>query len=103
MLNTRKFLPALALAAAMAPFAAHASSGQLSRQAPAQQQYLVSVFGNTHLAANSQGRANQSNPPGGLFIVQAPEYAAAGSPMAGNSVGRQFVDPGQSTQGDMFP
>ena len=103
MLNISKFLPALALAAALAPFAANASSGQLSRQGPDQQQSLVSVFGDAHTAANSQGRANQSNPPAGLFVVPAPEYASAGSSVAINTVDRKLVNLGDSTNSFMFP
>jgi hypothetical protein len=77
MSNKSKFLPVLALAAALAPFAASARSDRAPVQDPAHQQYLVGDFGNQQVAANGQGRAAQANPPAGLFVVESsPQYAA---------------------------
>jgi hypothetical protein len=78
MSNKSKFLPVLALAAALAPFAASARSDRAPVQDPSHQQYLEGNFGNQQVAANAHGRAAQVNPPAGLFIVNAsPQYAAA--------------------------
>ena len=78
MSNKSKFLPVLALAAALAPFAAVAQSGDRAPvQDHAHEQYLAGDFGNQHVAANAHGRAAEANPPAGLFIADSwPQYAA---------------------------
>jgi hypothetical protein len=77
MSNKSKFLPVLALAAALAPFAAVAQGNQAPVQDPAHPQYLVGDFGDQHVAANAHGRAAEANPPAGLFIADSwPQYAA---------------------------
>ena len=68
-----KFLPVLALAAALSPFAAQAR-GPVHAQA--HQQYLVNVSG-AQSADNVHGRAAESNVPAGLALSDsAPQYAA---------------------------
>jgi len=77
MSNKSKFLPVLALAAVLAPFAASARSNQAPVQDPAHQQYLMGDFGNQQVAANVHGRAAEVNPPAGLFVVDtSPQFAA---------------------------
>jgi hypothetical protein len=78
MSNKSKFLPVLALVAALAPFAASARSNPAPAQDPAHQQYLAGDFGNQYVAANVHGRAAQANSPAGLFVVDSSlQYAAA--------------------------
>ena len=75
MSNKSKFLPVLALAAALAPFAAVARGNQALVQDPAHPQYLLGDFGNQHVAANIHGRAAEANPPAVLFVVDSsPRY-----------------------------
>jgi hypothetical protein len=77
MSNKSKFLPVLALAAALAPFVAVARSNQAPVQDPAHQQYLAGDFGNQQVAAQVHGRAAQVNPPAGLFVVDSSSQYAA--------------------------
>jgi hypothetical protein len=62
----------LALAAALAPFAANARSDRGPVQDPAHQQYLV---GNQQ-ATVSHGRSSEFTPATGQAISTAPQYAS---------------------------
>ncbi len=79
MSTNSKFLPALALAAALVPFAANARSDRAPVQASAQQQqYLVGNFNGGQTSAASPGRAGErqaaaANP---LLLVTEAQYAA---------------------------
>ena len=78
MSSNTKFLPVLALAAALGPFVASARSDRAPVQNRAHQQTLVGAFGATQAAANLHGRAAEANPPAGLFIMDStPQYTAA--------------------------
>jgi len=79
MSNNSKFLPVLALAAALAPFSAVARSSPAPAQNPAHQQYLAGDFGDQRVAANVHGRAAQDHPTTGLFVLSSVQYAAVGT------------------------
>lgn len=75
-----KFLPALALAVALVPYAANARSGRTNVQDSAPQQFLVGEFGNGSAPGFALGRAVASNPAGNqLIVISAEQYAAAAS------------------------
>jgi hypothetical protein len=75
-MSTRSaFLPALALAVALAPFAAQARSSGATVQDPAHQVFLAGDYAGSQ--ANSHGRAAQANPPAGLYAVDAAAQFAA--------------------------
>jgi len=87
MLKFPKFLTALALAAALGPFAASARSERAPVESAAQQQFLTGTFGETQYAANFHGRAYEAYRPSGPFIVvgdAASEYAAANDVLVEN-------------------
>ena len=76
-----KFLPALALAVALAPVAANAQGNQFSNQNPAHHQYLASIPNAEQVSANSLGRAGEFNAPLTQIVVDSTsQYAAAGAP-----------------------
>jgi hypothetical protein len=79
MSNKSKFLPVLALAAVLAPFAASARSNPAPAQNPAHQQYLAGDFGDQRVAANVHGRAAQDHPSTGLSVLSSAQYAAVGT------------------------
>jgi len=82
MFNRKNLLPALALAAALAPFAANARTGDISNH-PAAPQIAQPV--NAQLAAASPGRPGEFNRPTGYILNNtAPEYAATGAPANGS-------------------
>jgi len=81
MLNRKNLLPALALAVALAPFAANARTGDVSHNpaAPRNAQAVAQV------AAASPGRPGEFNRPTGYILNNtAPEYAATGAPANGS-------------------
>ena len=83
MFNRKNLLPALALAAALAPFAANARTGDVSHN-PAAQQSAQPVAG-AQIAAASQGRPGEFNHPTGYILNGAPaEYATTGAPTNGS-------------------
>jgi hypothetical protein len=77
MLNQSKILPFLALAAALAPFAASARSDHAPLQNPAHRQYLAGNFGDQHAVTNGGGRGAEVNRPARLFIVDSSAQFAA--------------------------
>lgn len=77
MLKFPKFLTALALAAALGPFAASARGDHASVQDANHQEYLVGTFTSGQPSAASSGRAAAANAPAGLVTVSSTEYAAA--------------------------
>jgi len=84
MLNRFKFLPALALAAALSPLAANAWTGQVSNQGNAHEQVLVSAPGSAQQSSNSQGRPGEFNAnPGQTQTDSTPQYAQSGQAVAG--------------------
>jgi hypothetical protein len=78
-MSTRsKFLPALALVVALAPFAANARSTSAPVQDTAHPVHLVGAFAGTQ--AQSHGRFAAVNVPTGLYAVDAKaQYAAINS------------------------
>lgn len=77
MSNKSKFLPVLALAAALAPFAAVARSNHATTQDHAHPQYIVGDFGNQQVAAYGRGRTAEVNSPARLFIMDSSSQYAA--------------------------
>lgn len=80
-----KFLPVLALAVVLAPFAASARSDRGPVQDPAHLEVVAGSpagsadagQGANGQVASAHGRAAQSNPPGGEFLMEiSPQYAA---------------------------
>jgi hypothetical protein len=78
MTHHSKFLPVLALAVALAPFAAQARSGRGAVQTPPQQQFLVGEYGNGNGPAFAPGRTAAANPPSNqLIVISSEQFAAA--------------------------
>jgi len=83
MLKVSKFLPVMALAAALSPLAANAWTGQLSNPGQAQA-YLNTAEAGGQVSTNYQGRAHENNVPPGGTVTDAPaEYAGANHAVAG--------------------
>lgn len=80
-MSTRsKFLPALALAAALVPFAANARSDRAPVQATAQQQLLLGDFGGGQAFAAPRGRAGEREAAASqLLLVTEAQFAAINS------------------------
>jgi hypothetical protein len=76
MSNFKKFLPALALAVALAPFAAQARSAPATVQNPAHPQILFNVA--SAQPGTQHGRAGESSPPAGQMIGDGATLYAAG-------------------------
>jgi len=77
-MSTRsKFLPALVLAASLAPFAASARSDHGPVQAPAQQQLVVGNSGDAQPSTAGRGRAAERQIASNqLLLVTEAQYAA---------------------------
>jgi hypothetical protein len=83
MLNRSKFLPVLALAAALSPLAANAWTGQVSNPGQAQAQLNTAEAGG-QISTNSHGRSQEFNVPvGGTVSDATPQYANANHAVAG--------------------
>jgi hypothetical protein len=76
-----KFLPALALAAALTPMSANARGNQFLNQNLAHQ-YLVSIPNAEHVSRLSLGRAGEHKAPvGHQILMDSPsQYASVGAP-----------------------
>jgi hypothetical protein len=76
MSSFSKFLPAVALAVALAPFAAQARSDLAPVQDPAHELFLVGGY-NSSAAQNAHGRVAAVNVPTSVYAVDAAtQYAA---------------------------
>jgi hypothetical protein len=84
MSTASKFLPVLALAVALSPFAAQARTGASPVADAAHPVYLLGT--NAQFANNDHGRAHESDPASGLFLGDAPaEYAATSNANVGQN------------------